>query len=341
VSAQAGRRPVAGAPELRRSVQVVDRQGSIEATALDPDGHAALYVELVLQGQRGLVELVRATRDRDGQLQMRSRRDPANYVDLARPGALVALAARARGRGEEVFITPLPRSAPEPGKAAVARGSVVWVDLDGGLRGSELGRLAALRPHLTVHSGGGVHCYWRLCEELEPAEIESLNRRLCRLVGGDATCTDRGRIMRLPGSFNGKRGRWCRVLKADRSRHALDPEQVRRAIPDPEPPTPAPRRDGYRGGPALDDELVLVDPPAYFRALCALEVPEAGGMIRCPLPDHDDSHSSCQVFAEAERGWWCYGCGRGGRIYDLASLLAGGPWGRELREEAFLRSRER
>src|SRR5215210_7106180 len=171
MSAQAGGRPLTGAPELRRPVQLVDPQGSIEAVALAPDGHAALYVEFVLQGQRGLVELVRASRDREGQLRMRSRRDPANYVEVERPGAVVTLAARARGRGEEVFVTPLPRSAPEPGKVAVAPGSVVWVDLDGELRGSELGRLAALRPHLTVHSGGGLHCYWRLGQELEPAEV--------------------------------------------------------------------------------------------------------------------------------------------------------------------------
>jgi hypothetical protein len=43
---------------------------------------------------------------------------------------------------------------------------------------------------------------------------------------------------------------------------------------------------------------------------------------------------------EAERGWWCYGCARGGRIYDLASLLAGGPWGPALRDDAFRAARE-
>jgi hypothetical protein len=59
-------------------------------------------------------------------------------------------------------------------------------------------------------------------------------------------------------------------------------------------------------------------------------------MVKCPLPDHDDAYASLQVFAEAERGWWCYGCARGGRVYDLASLLSGGPWGRELRGEAFV-----
>jgi RepB DNA-primase from phage plasmid len=342
VSAHAAHRRAIGAPELRRPVQVVDRHGSIEALPLDPDGHVSLFVELVLQGQRGLVEVVRASRGADGQLRMRSRRDPEGYVELERPGAVVRLASRARGRGEEVFVTPLPRSAPEPGKGAVAPGSVVWVDLDGERRGSELGRLAALRPCLTVHSGGGLHCYWRVTEELEPAEIESLNRRLCRLVGGDQACTDRGRIMRLPGTFNGRRGRWCRVLKADRSRAPVDPEQVRRAIPDPEPPrlASAPRLDGNQGGPVHEDELARIDPPTYFRALAGVAVPAEGGLIPCPLPDHDDSRASCQVFAEAERGWWCFGCARGGRIYDLASLMSGGPWGRELRGGAFWAARE-
>jgi hypothetical protein len=201
--------------------------------------------------------------------------------------------------------------------------------------------MAALRPHLTVHSGGGLHCYWRLEREQEPDEVESLNRRLCHMIGGDMSCTDRGRIMRLPGSFNGKRGRWCRVLRADRSRALVDPDQVRRALPDPEPPRPAPprRSNGHQGG--AGDEAALIDPPTYFRALAGVELPGGGGMIACPLPDHDDSRASCQVFAEAERGWWCYGCARGGRIYDLASLMDGGPWGRGLRDEAFLRAQDR
>jgi hypothetical protein len=46
------------------------------------------------------------------------------------------------------------------------------------------------------------------------------------------------------------------------------------------------------------------------------------------------------VCAEAEQDWWCFGCRRGGRIYDLALLLAGGVWGRDLRGEAFRAARE-
>jgi hypothetical protein len=117
-------------------------------------------------------------------------------------------------------------------------------------------------------------------------------------------------MMRLPGSFNGKRGRWCRVLRADRSRSLVDPDQVRKAIHDPEPPPGrAPRSNGYqRSG---EDELARVDTPSYFRALAGVEVPADGGMIPCPLPDHQDSHASCQV-SEAERGWWCFGCAAAG-----------------------------
>ena len=46
------------------------------------------------------------------------------------------------------------------------------------------------------------------------------------------------------------------------------------------------------------------------------------------------------MYGEAEQGWWCFGLQRGGRIYDLASLLAGGPWGAELRGERFGSARE-
>jgi hypothetical protein len=83
-----------------------------------------------------------------------------------------------------------------------------------------------------------------------------------------------------------------------------------------------------------------VAPPAYFLALCAIRVSDGGALVPCPLPDHDDAYASCQVYGEAEQGWWCFGCQRGGRIYDLASLLAGGTRGRDLRGEAFRSARE-
>jgi len=147
--------------------------------------------------------------------------------------------------------------------------------------------------------------------------------------------------MRLPGTFNGKRGEWCRIVRADRSRLPVDPEAVRAALTDPEPPRPdnEPVRQGQWARQA-DDPLALICPPQYFLALCGVRVPDVGGAVRCPLPDHDDPYPSCQIYGEAEQGWWCFGCQRGGRVYDLGSLLVGGPWGSDLRGEAFRAARE-
>ena len=62
-----------------------------------------------------------------------------------------------------------------------------------------------------------------------------------------------------------------------------------------------------------------------------------------PRPGARDTHPSCSVGTEPEQGWCCHsaGCGARGAIYDLASVLDGGPWGRELRGEAFARARAR
>ena len=89
--------------------QLVDPDGSVRLEALSPDAQVALYARLVHRGQHGLVEVVRATRRADGQLRMRSRRDPRGYLEAGDAHALCRLAGMARGRGEEVFATPLPR----------------------------------------------------------------------------------------------------------------------------------------------------------------------------------------------------------------------------------------
>jgi hypothetical protein len=42
-----------------------------------------------------------------------------------------------------------------------------------------------------------------------------------------------------------------------------------------------------------------------------------------PCLFHDDRSPSLHVYLEPGRGWYCFGCGRGGSIYDLAALLSG------------------
>jgi hypothetical protein len=122
---------------------------------------------------------------------------------------------------------------------------------------------------------------------------------------------------------------------------AVDPAAIRAVLHDPEPPRAngsLSRQAGRNGH--QEDELALIPPPSYFLALADVRMPDGGGIVRSPLPDHDDAYASCQVYAEAEQGWWCFGCARGGRIYDLASLLSGGAWGASLRGEAFRSVRE-
>ena len=44
------------------------------------------------------------------------------------------------------------------------------------------------------------------------------------------------------------------------------------------------------------------------------------------LPGHEDSAAdggSFHVYPTAEQGWYCFGCGRGGDVYDLARELSG------------------
>jgi len=100
-----------------------------------------------------------------------------------------------------------------------------------------------------------------------------------------------------------------------------------------------------RGGPpsstshTASDPLRLVPPPVYFERLTGLRVGRSG-RLRCLF--HDDRSPSLHVYQEPARGWYCFGCGRGGSIYDLAALLSGretrGRDFSELRRELDLRS---
>ena len=147
-------------------------------------------------------------------------------------------------------------------------------------------------------------------------------------------------MMRLAGTVNYKTGHYARVVEADFALPAYSPAELVGALPDPSPArhigTPS-GRDSTRG-----DPYKQIAPPEYFRRLAGITVPR-GGLVSCPAPAHLDRHPSCSVGAEASQGWCCHagGCGARGSIYDLASVLLGGPWGRELRGMAFTRARAR
>jgi hypothetical protein len=311
---------------------LVFRDGQQRRVALSADGQSALYARVLFAGAEGLVEVAGAERLRDGRLRFAGRRqDAADYVRANDVRAFVQRVRRHREEGREVFASPLPRGRAEPTNAAVPGGRVLWVDLDGVEVRTGLRRLEPMRPHLVVASGGGLHAYWLCGRELRGDEIESANRRLAARLEGDLAVANRGRILRVPGTLNRRRSRACTILRVDLARPRVSYERLAATMPDPRP-----ARSGRQNGrPRLPrgvfDPAEDLSPREYFRLLCGVE-PNGAGYVLCPLPQHRERTPSCRLF---EDHWWCFGCARGGGIYDLASLLHGGPWGTALRGAAF------
>jgi hypothetical protein len=142
---------------------------------------------------------------------------------------------------------------------------------------------------------------------------------------------------RLGGSVNGKTGRLARILEADFQLAPYPIEQLVGDLPDPTSPRTA-RRAGRNA--EHRDPYKRISPPEYFKQLAGIEVPR-DGLVSCPARGHPDKYPSCSVGVSPDQGWCCHSgnCGARGAIYDLASVLLGGPWGRELRGEQFKRAR--
>jgi hypothetical protein len=267
------------------------------------------------------------------------------------------------GPREEAFVGVAPRTHRRGDKHAIARSRFLWVDVDEPGELPALWALLAERPcHLLIESGGsgGAHAYWKLAEplaatRLQPGTgevvepIEQANLRLIHALGVDAhgrprvadvACKERARVMRLAGTVNYKTGQYARIVEADFALPTYALAELVGDLPDPSPT----RRAEPPAGRVLTgkDPYKRIAPPEYFRRLAGITVPR-GGLVSCPAPGHIDRHPSCSVGAEPSQGWCCHSgdCGARGAIYDLASVLLGGPWGRELRGTAFTRARAR
>jgi len=239
-----------------------------------------------------------------------------------------------RAQRTDVFVGVLPRRRRGGSRRDVVDwASVVWVDCD---TPEAVRALDAFRPApaILVASGarGHRHAYWRLRAPVGVEAIEQANRRLAWALGGDSRCSDPARILRPPGSL------WHKAIPPapvrlldldDAVHHDLDGIVGSLADPPDEPVVDSPGRGGRRCG---GDPLLEVAPAEYVERLTGQRVGRSR-KVRCPF--HDDQTPSLHVFAEPERGWYCFGCGRGGSIYDLAALL----WQRGTRGEEFLQMR--
>lgn len=244
----------------------------------------------------------------------------------------IALEIERLGREEHVWVGVVPRHPhPKTGelggtKAHAAPARVLWVDCDEKDGSASLERIHGFRarPHMLVASGGGHHAYWLLRDPIEdPRRLREANRLLAEALGGDPQAVDAARILRPPGTRNFKTeyGRPRAVELVLTNRHpSYRLEDVvgllpRRALHGGHQTQAAPMR-------RTADRLQRIAPVLYFRELAGVE-PDRGGKVCCPLPDHGDPEPSCHVYESAAQGWYCYGCGRGGDIYELAGALWG------------------
>lgn len=231
----------------------------------------------------------------------------------------------------DVYIGVLPRRRRGGTRDDVVEsGQVVWVDCDSPSSISALLQFGA-KPSMTVATGTGdnVHAYWLLHDTVPIADIEQANRALARLLGGDIHCTDAARILRPP-SLNHKHSPPVpvRLVDCDASRRWYLDDFVEL------PPACAAssQRSGERS--AAGDELLHIETAFYIARLAGLDVGHSR-KVRCPF--HDDRTPSLHVYRAPARGWYCYGCGRGGTIYDFAAHLWG--CGTQGRDFVALRSR--
>jgi len=212
----------------------------------------------------------------------------------------------ALGERTDVYVGAAPRTRAAGGKDAVRELWAVWADCDDEEARERLWDFRPA-PSIVVATGSphGCHAYWLLKRPLVPAAGEPANRRLAHALGADPRAVDAARILH-DLSVDGRGG--GRVPPA---RSVDDASLTDRC-----------------------DPLLLVPPPVYFERLTGLRVGPSG-KLHCLF--HDDRSPSLHVYREPGRGGYCFGCGRGGSVYDLAALLFGrGTRGRdfvELRRE--------
>ncbi len=293
----------------------------------------------------------------DGEPKITNEVAPDCVIPLTDVRAAEAPINAARTRVEEIFCGVLPRVFDQRGLAIpdaffVRQGSVIWVDIDDP---TQVWRLEAFspRPHLIARSGsGGAHGYWRVkafeedgARSIAAAHIERANERLIYRVAGDYASYDRLRMMRVPGTYNSKAKAWARVQYADLSMGAYDIRDVVGDLPDP-PDEARPQRVGRKAAAARQrrprrrdrDDARYRDDPArhllpreYVARLAGVQV-DRGGYCRCPLPDHDERTGSFKCYPKVDEGWYCYGCRRGGSVYEFAEALSGIPVNQRFKE---------
>lgn len=278
--------------------------------AADPSLNAMLVHFAALFGRGEEMDLI----------ELRYRRFRGRMGQRFFPATRLGEAARAAfelSRRRDVYFGVCPRTRRVGRRDAVTTAWALWADCDGPQAVEEL-RHFNPAPGLVVRSGteGNCHAYWPLTDPLMPDEVESANRRLASVLGADVESTDAARVLRPASTLNFKSTPPTLVILDHVSGLAFDTGGLLEALPDEDPaepiaPTELPER-------ANDDLLRRIDPVIYVAVLTGQEV-RSDRKVSCPF--HRDRTPSLHVYETPEEGWFCFGCRRGGSVYDLGSAL--------------------
>ncbi len=136
----------------------------------------------------------------------------------------------------------------KPSKADIVRTRFAHVDIDppkGGGSFDKAAKIAELEsatlpPTFILDSGGGLQAFWRLDGAATGSDVEGLNRALVARFGGDPSCWNADRLMRLPGTVNipnakkraaGRKPVLASLVSPDIAGAKVAPERLRSAFP--------------------------------------------------------------------------------------------------------------
>ena len=297
-------------------------------------GRLEIFLQLLAGSDPGERLLEVRHRPLDGGAGMRQRFIPARNLRAA------AEFIEWQGARSDTYIGVLLRDRPSGGRDAVSRSHLLFVEIDRE-DGIQCLDRAPAPPTAVVCSGsrGHVHAYFQLAAAVTLDELEAGNRKLAGSIGGDLRSIDAARILRPPFtcSFKHTPPAPTTLEVADLSRvysydflvgGLVDP------LPKP-PPVPSRRELTPRAGgrfDAVDGQLRAIATADYIVRLTGRH-PNREGKICCPF--HEDRTPSLQAYPDGS--WACFGCGKGGTIYDFAGHL----FGRGTKGAAFLELRER
>ncbi|HEX4108130.1 MAG TPA: CHC2 zinc finger domain-containing protein [Solirubrobacteraceae bacterium] len=255
------------------------------------------------------------------------------FVTVADRAAAAQLVTEIGAR-TDVYVGALPRWRPQGGRAAIVGDArTVWVDLDSDVAARTLEPVDPA-PSVVVASGGPghLHVYWSLTAGAAAGVIERANRRLAWALGGDLNSADAARILRPPATVHhGRGGAEVRLMGGGGAPARLG--DLVGGLADP-PGAAAPSSRTRPSSRRRGDALLELEPERYVARLTGRRVGRSR-KVRCPL--HEDGTPSLHVYREPQRGWYCFGCRRGGSVYDLAAAL----WRIEPRGASFVALRER